>query len=140
MTTVTPDQVRTLWNTCTPIDRGEDLAPVTRDDLTALMAGDVDTDENGTPTDEMWEVLADQLNDTADQLDDPQERALDHLRETMAARDAEHERAAAIIAAADGEIRADVLACIDAHIPVPTIGEVLGVTRARIYQIRDGRR
>ena len=99
-----------------------------------------DTDENGTPTDEMWEVLADQLNDTAGQLDDPQERALDHLRETMAARDAEHERAAAIIAAADGEIRADVLACIDAHIPVPTIGEVLGVTRARIYQIRDGRR
>lgn len=138
--TITADQIRTLYRTGAEIDRGEDYPPVTSDDIQALLTGDVDTDEDGTPTEQMWEVLADHLNATADELDHPQQANLGHLADEMAARDQLHAQAAQMIAQGDDRVRRAVIACINARVPVPTIAATLGVTRARVYQIRDGRR
>ncbi|MFI2031836.1 hypothetical protein [Streptomyces buecherae] len=61
---VTPEQVKDCWYRGTAIFRGDDYAPVEKTDLGAL--GDIDMEEapDGTwhPTEEMWEVMADQLN------------------------------------------------------------------------------
>lgn len=68
--------------------------------------------------------------------DAAQEEALHALKEALRARgDAESE-----LAAADRTITERVRACIGTHIPVVEIAQQLGVTRARVYQIRDGRR
>lgn len=55
---VTADQVRELWERGGRIER-HGMAAITQDDLGVL---DVDTDDDGRPFDNQWQVIADQLN------------------------------------------------------------------------------
>ena len=141
MGAITAKQVRELWdspNMAAAIDRGDDYAPVTKDDLDAL-AGQIDTDDDGYPLDGQWEVLADQLN--SDVAGGPSSSAGDavlaelaNLRQAMNQREDEFFRAQEdlhdlIRTAVNGK---------DA--PVTSIASAAGYSRERIYQIRDGRR
>ncbi|WP_282790905.1 hypothetical protein [Streptomyces sp. CC224B] len=125
---VTAQQIRDLWKNGGSIDRGDDYTPVTLEDFEGL---DIDTDDEGNPTEEMWQVLADQVNSElpgahagptaeGDLLDDIAAAA-------RAITDAEEHR--------DSLIRAAI-----GRVPVTAIADAAGLTRARIYQIRDGRR
>ncbi|WP_327135910.1 hypothetical protein OG311_38070 (plasmid) [Streptomyces sp. NBC_01343] len=125
---VTVKQIKDLWHNGGIIDRGEDYPPLTQDDLGAL---DVDTDETGVPLDDMWEVLADQLNsnEPGEPSNDAQRTTLELIEETVQRiHDAEIERDALIRQA------------IAERAPVIAIAERAGLSRARVYQIRDGRR
>lgn len=62
-----------------------------------------------------------------------QERALDAVAQARTDRDR-------MIADARKLVREAVLSAIATRVPVTAIAAELGVTRARIYQIRDGRR
>lgn len=125
---ITADQVRTLWTHGGTIRRGEDYAPITQDDLGAL---DIDTDDDGTPLPDQWDIIADQLNSAApgEPANDAQHGILDAIEDIVRRiRDAELER--------DDIIRQAVAE----GIPVISIAERADLSRARIYQIRDGRR
>lgn len=135
--TITAEQVRELWDAparSAAIDRGEDLAPVTKDDLAAL-ADQVDTDDQGRPLADQWDVLADQLNsdDEAEPLTGP---AADILQ---AVEDARWARAAAEDAFND-VIRSAMLNRKTTKVRIKDLEKAADLTRARLYQIRDGRR
>ncbi|MFE7237158.1 hypothetical protein [Streptomyces sp. NPDC057580] len=126
--TVTVDQLKTLWHHGGTINRGDDYSPITQDDLAAL---DIDTDDNGYPLDNQWQVLADQFNgETAGEVySSAQHNVLEAIEDSVKTiRDAETAR--------DDLIRQ----AITEGVPVITIAERASLSRARIYQIRDGRR
>jgi len=58
---ITPAQVRDLYNGAPAITR-EGMPTITTADIHALIGDHVDTDDDGVPTDDMWEVLANQVN------------------------------------------------------------------------------
>lgn len=127
---ITTDQVRNLWHEGGRIDRGDDLPPVTQDDLSALIDA-VDTDDQGNPLDTEWEILADQLNsnEEGEPTSGEQDRVLNAVADAATAiRDAENHR--------DDLIRQ----AIAAGVPVIAIGKRADLSRSRVYQIRDGRR
>ncbi|MFE4397919.1 MULTISPECIES: hypothetical protein [Streptomycetaceae] len=139
--TITAEQVRELWEAADPaavIDRGEDLAPVTKEDL-AVLADQVDTDDEGRPLPDQWEVLADQLSAGAES-ELPTGPAADVLQ---AVEDARRNRDR-VKAAADDEfnrlIRSAMLNRKDTKVRVKDLEKAADLSRARLYQIRDGRR
>ncbi|GAA1553558.1 hypothetical protein [Streptomyces globosus] len=136
--TVTAEQIRILWDAPNPgavIDRGDAVEPVTKDDLAVLASG-LDTDDEGYPLDDQWEVLADQLNSAVP--DEPASTAggdlLDQIRDARIERDR-------IKAEADAEFNALIRAAVASKkAPVIAIARAADMSRERIYQIRDGRR
>ena len=129
MTAITAEQIEDLFHGhITSIDRGDKYPVTKRADVVALVENsDIDTDDNGTPLDYEWETLAAALTEAPD--DDPRERAL------LAVEDA-----AARLANAEGERNAAIRKALDAGAAVISIAGAAGLSRARIYQIRDGRR
>ncbi|MFE7547051.1 hypothetical protein [Streptomyces gardneri] len=126
---VTIEQIQDLFHGhINELDRGDEYDVIKREDVLALVDnGDLDVDEDGTPLDDMWEVLADSLNDAP--TDGPRERALTAVEDAVRGlRHAEDERDAAIRNA------------IKAGASVISIAAAADLSRARIYQIRDGRR
>ncbi|MDH6711202.1 hypothetical protein P3T27_007955 [Kitasatospora sp. MAA19] len=137
--TITAEQVRELWKAMNPgavLDRGDDLAPVTKDDLAAL-ADQIDTDDQGLPLDDQWQVLADQLN-TDDESSPspaagPAADVLQAVEEARRARDnAEREL--------QELIRSAMLNRKTTKVRVKDLEQAADLSRARLYQIRDGRR
>lgn len=126
---VTAQQIKNLWTNGGTIDRGDDYSPVSLADFEGL---DFDTDDDGTPTEESWQVLADQLNS---------ELPGAHPGPT-ARGDLLDEIAAAAAAITEEEQRRDQLIrqAIKDRIAVTVIAEAAELSRARVYQIRDGRR
>lgn len=99
---------------------------LTRDSLVQYIdACDIDTDDNGRPADDQWQILADVLGA-------PDPSNVGELVEVTAAANritkAERDR--------DDKIRAAIAA---GH-SVIAIADAADLSRARIYQIRDGRR
>ncbi len=135
---VTAEQVRALWSDPNPgavIDRGDGFEPVAKDDLGALASG-LDTDDEGYPLDDEWEVLADQLN--SEVPGEPASTAgrdlLDEIRDARIERDRVKEEA-------DAEFNALIRAAVASKkASVIAIAGAADMSRARIYQIRDGRR
>lgn len=98
----------------------------TRDDLVRYIgACDIDTDDDGTPLADQWQILADVLG-----APDPSDTS--GLTDVIAAA---HKLSLAETAR-DEAIRAAVAA----GYPVIGIANAARLSRARIYQIRDGRR
>lgn len=156
-TAVSVDQLKALWKgeiSGGMIERGDDYAPVAREDIGALIDGGVvDCDEDGNPLEDDWAVIADQFasDQPGEPTGGPQEEALqaitDAVRETVLAAidsapgDPGRRRPQDLAkGAVDEGIRQAVLAAIDRRTPVTAIANALEVTRARVYQIRDGRR
>ena len=137
-TVVTTEQIRALWDAPSPnatIDRGDHYPPVTKDDLGAL-ASELETDDEGYPLDDQWELLAAQLNGEAP--DEPTSTVgqdlLDEIRDARIERDR-------IKADADEKFNALIRAAVvSKKASVIAIAEAADMSRARIYQIRDGRR
>lgn len=126
---ITIDQVQDLFHGhITRIDRGDEYDVITREDVLALVDnGDLDLDDDGTPTGDSWEILADALSQAP--TDGPRERALAAVEEAVRnLRDAETDR--------DKKIRS----AIAVGAAVTSIAAAADLSRARIYQIRDGRR
>lgn len=128
-TTITAEQIEDLWTGhITSIDRGDEHNAIRREDLAALVEnGDIDTTDDGTPQDHEWQTLAEALSFESD--DSPRERAL------LAVEDA-----AARLANAEGERNAAIRKALNAGAAVISIAGAAGLSRARVYQIRDGRR
>ncbi|MGZ3103578.1 hypothetical protein [Streptomyces sp. H72] len=136
--TVTTQQLLDLWdapNGAAIIDRGDDFEPVTKDDLAAL-AELIETDDEGRPLDGQWEIIADQLNSAVP--DEPASTAghnvLGEIRDARIERDR-------VKAEADEAFNALIRSAVASKkAPVMAIAEAAQMSRARIYQIRDGRR
>lgn len=133
---VTAEQIKNLWTTGSgSIDRGDDYSPIILADFDGL---DIDTDDNGWPTDDMWEILAEQFNSEI-----PGEVGYSLQDDVLAAirHEADKITEAAITIAEAEEVRDDYIrAAINARVPVTGIAAAAGLTRGRIYQIRDNRR
>ncbi|MGW1119245.1 hypothetical protein ACWD5B_19390 [Streptomyces tanashiensis] len=86
---------------------------------------DIDQDEDGTPLPDQWQMLADVLGA-------PDPSNVTELVEITAAVNR--------MAAAEQERDEKIRAAIAAGYPVISIAGHAGLSRARIYQIRDGRR
>lgn len=138
MARVTTDQVRALWSDPSPnahIDRGDDYQPVTKADLGALSSG-IDTDDDGYPLDDQWEVLADQLN--GETPGEPTSTAGDDLLQQIADARTRRDRAKST---ADDEFNSAIRAAVASKsAPITAIAAAADLSRERIYQIRDGRR
>lgn len=133
---ITATQVRELWedpNPAATIDRGDDRAPVTKDDLGALASG-LDTDDDGHPVADQWDVLADQLNSDAPGTSTAGELLLQQISDARRERDRVKKTADDEFNTLIREAEASKL------VPVTALAEAAGLSRARIYQIRDGRR
>lgn len=135
---ITVEQVRALWNDPIPtarIDRGDDYAPVTKDDLAALASG-LETDDDGYPLAVQWDVLAEQLNGETpgEPTSGPSATLLDQIAE------ARHERDRAKAHADDMFTSVIRAAVASRQVPVTAIAAAAHLSRERIYQIRDGRR
>ncbi|MFE1272056.1 hypothetical protein [Streptomyces sp. NPDC058758] len=123
---ITAEQIEDLFH-----NRGSSLEladgdTFTRDDLvTYIDACDIDTDDDGTPLDDQWQLLADVLGapDPSNTNELANVTATAHQLKL-----AEQKR--------DDAIRA----AINAGHSVIGIANAAGLSRARIYQIRDGRR
>ncbi|MEU0393795.1 hypothetical protein ABZ208_13630 [Streptomyces sp. NPDC006208] len=126
---ITAEQIEDLYHGHTStIDRGDDYNVLRREDVAALVEnGDIDTDDDGVPLDHEWQTLAEALSFQSD--DSPRERALIAV-----------EDAAARLARAEGERNETIRKALDAGAAVISIANAAGLSRARIYQIRDGRR
>lgn len=137
-TVVTADDVRAVWTRRRArIDRGDDFAPVAGSDLAALVSTDM-VDADGEPLPELFQMLADRLNTQAPRQHgaNRQKAALEQLR--TAEREAVQ---AAAVADQAWQDKADaVRGCFDAKVPVQVIAAELGISRVRVYQIRDNRR
>lgn len=126
---ITADQIQDLFHGHTrQINRGDNYDVINRTDVLALVNNcDIDVDDDGTPLDDQWEILADALSDAP--TDGPRERALTAVEDAARAlKSAEQDRDEAIRAA------------ITAGASVISIAAAADLSRARIYQIRDGRR
>ncbi|MFJ4418789.1 hypothetical protein [Streptomyces sp. NPDC088925] len=138
-TVVTTEQIRALWDDPNPnavIDRGDHSAPVTKDDLGAL-ASELDTDDEGYPLVDQWQILVEQFNSEAPGGEPASTAGLDLLDEI---RDARIERDR-IKEEADDKFNALIRSAVAAkQVSVIAIAEAADMSRARIYQIRDGRR
>ncbi|MGI5397830.1 hypothetical protein [Streptomyces sp. CA-251251] len=126
---ITIEQIRDLFHGRTnEIDRGDEYDVIKREDVLALVDnGDLDTDQDGTPLDDQWEILAEALSDAP--ADGPRDRALIAVED--AARDLQN---------AERERDETIRAAIKAGASVISIAAAADLSRARIYQIRDGRR
>ena len=156
--TVTVEQLKDLWNGEIPgglIERGDDYAPLAREDILALINGGcIDCDDDGNPLENDWAVIADQFASErpGEPTGGPQRDALQAITDIV------HEIAlGAIRSASDGSgsegqrlqdsakraindgIRHAVLDAISRRTPVAAIANGLQVTPGRVYQIRDGR-
>ncbi|MCO8308787.1 hypothetical protein [Streptomyces sp. RKCA744] len=137
-TVVTAEQIRILWNSPNPeavIERGSDFEPVTKGDLGAL-ASELDTDDDGYPLDDQWQVIADQLNGNTpgEPASSAGQDLLRQIREARAERDRVKD-------GADDKFNAIIRAAVASRkAPVTSIAEAAEMSRSRIYQIRDGRR
>ncbi|SDT83445.1 hypothetical protein SAMN05216371_8276 [Streptomyces sp. TLI_053] len=137
---ITPEEVRELWDAparTAVIDRGEDLAPVTKEDLAAL-ADQVDTDDRGRPLADQWDVLADQLNTVeAEPAAGPAADILQAVEDARRYRDK-------VKADADEEfnslVRSAMLNRKVTKVKVAELEKAADLSRSRLYQIRDGRR
>jgi hypothetical protein len=126
---LTIDQIQDLFHgRINEVDRGDDYDVIKREDVLALVDNsDIDVDDDGNPLEDQWEILAEALSDAP--TDSPRERALIDVEATAnALGHAEKARDEAIRAA------------IKAGASVISIANAAGLSRARIYQIRDGRR
>ncbi|MFH8581705.1 hypothetical protein [Streptomyces zaomyceticus] len=126
---ITTDQIQDLFHgRISEVDRGDEYDVIKSADVIALVDNcDIDTDDDGTPLDDQWEILAEALSDAP--TDSPRERALTAVEDAaQGLRNAENERDAAIREA------------IKAGASVISIAAAADLSRARIYQIRDGRR
>ncbi|MFJ3699557.1 hypothetical protein ACIPW9_36445 [Streptomyces sp. NPDC090052] len=122
---ITADQIEDLFTSGGTIDlpNGETLD---RDELrTYIDATDIDTDDNGTPLDSQWQMLADILGA-------PDPSNVSELVEITAAAN----RIIAAEQARDEKIRAALTA---GHSAI-AVGHAANLSRGRIYQIRDRRR
>lgn len=126
---VTAQQIKNLWTDGAVIDRGDDYAPVTLDDFDGM---DIDTDDAGTPTDDMWQVLADQVNSETEGKVAAGSTHADTLQQITEAADR--------IVQDEDDRDAMIRAAISDGIPVTAIANAAHLSRARIYQIRDRRR
>ncbi|MFE9016713.1 hypothetical protein [Streptomyces cyaneofuscatus] len=126
---VTVEQIKNLWANGGTINRGDDYAPVTLEDFEGL---DFNTDDDGTPTEESWQVLADQVNSELPGAHPGPTAEGDLLDEISNVAHAIRE----------GEQRRDQLIrkAVAARISVTAIATHADLSRSRIYQIRDGRR
>ncbi len=153
---VTVDQLKTLWSRGGVIERGDDYAPVAREDILALIdGGGVDCDDAGIPLESEWAVIAEQF--AADQPGEPtggpqhgalqaiaeaaRAVTLDAIERTCDPVGCEGERPQDLArGAVDDGVRQAVLTALERRTPVTAIANALRITRARVYQIRDGRR
>lgn len=125
---ITANEIEDLWNHGGTLDRGDDYNPLTREDVAALVEnGEIDTDDDGVPLNHEWQTLAEALS--FESHDSPRERALIAV-----------EDAAARLARAEGERNEAIRKALKANAAVMSIASAAGLSRARIYQIRDGRR
>lgn len=126
---ITVEQIQDLFHGhAASIDRGDDYDVIKREDVLALVDNcDIDTDDNGTPLSDQWEILADALSDAP--TDGPRERALTAV-----------EDAARVLANAEEERDNAIRSAITAGASVISIAAAADLSRARIYQIRDNRR
>lgn len=123
--TITAETIEDLYNNGTSIElpNGDTL---TRDDLIQYIdACDIDTDTDGTPLDSQWQILADVLG-----APDPT-----NVGELTTIAVAAHR----IEAAEKDRDEAIRRAIAEGH-QVTAIARAANLSRARIYQIRDGRR
>jgi hypothetical protein len=123
--TTTAEQIEDLFNHGGSIElaSGDTL---TRDQLVQFVeACDIDTDEDGTPLDSQWQILADVLG-----APDPS-----NVGELVAVT-----AAANRITTAEQDRDTAIRAALAAGHSVISIANAAGLSRARIYQIRDGRR
>lgn len=130
-TRVTAEQVEELYDRdIHEIERGENLTTVTREDVLALMAGDVDTDDDGRPTEEMWETIADALNanEPGESTDSKQYLALQNVADT---RDR--------LAVAEQDFHSAIRSAMATKAPRQAIADEAGLSIPRLYQICDGR-
>lgn len=99
---------------------------LTRDQLTQYIDNcDIDTDADGTPLDSQWQILADVLG-----APDPSNTS-ELTDVTVAANQ---------LKLAEAKRDEAIRAAIEAGHSVIGIANCAGLSRARIYQIRDGRR
>jgi len=122
---ITAESIEDLYNRGGSLELA-DGDTFTRDDLiTYIGACDIDTDDHGTPLTDQWQLLADVLGA-------PNPSDTTGLANVIAAA---HKLSLAETAR-DEAIRA----AITAGYPVIGIANAARLSRARIYQIRDGRR
>jgi hypothetical protein len=123
------EQIQDLFHGRTnEVDRGDEYDVIKREDVLALVDNcDIDTDDDGTPLDDQWEILAEALSDAP--TDSPRERALINV-----------EAAAQGLNKAVEERDAAIRDALKVGASVISIAERADLSRARIYQIRDGRR
>lgn len=122
---ITAETIEDLYNNGTSIElpNGNTL---TRDELVQYIdACEIDTDTHGTPLDSQWQILADVLG-----APDPTD-----LGEIATIAAAAHR-----ITAAEQDRDAAIRRAITAGHQVTAIARAANLSRARIYQIRDGRR
>jgi hypothetical protein len=140
MPAITVEQVRNLWADSNPaaiIDRGDDQPPVTRDDL-ADLAGQIDTDDAGTPLPDQWQVLVDQLNSDEDQ---PAWFKGEEYLEAIDAARARRDRTRTELDDDEAELADAIRAAVASRTAAITeIAATARLSRERIYQIRDQRR
>jgi hypothetical protein len=139
-TIITSDQVRALWDDPNPaavIERGEDYTPVTKEDLGAL-ASHIDTDDDGYPLNDQWEVLADQLNSgtPGEPTSSAGHDILQEITDARLRRDAAIERAHAEFT----DLIRSAMTTRKGEAPVTAMARAAQMSRERLYQIRDGRR
>lgn len=132
MTQITPDQVKNLWYHGGQIDRGDDYSPVTIDDLHGL---DIDTDDDGTPTDDMWQVLADQLNSEqpGEVGGGPGGETYNILQRTLIRLQAAQDTADELKDERDDLIRQ----ALAERVPYKALEDLTGLSRGRLDQIRQ---
>jgi hypothetical protein len=122
---ITAEHIKDLFNHGGSLELA-DGDTFTRDDLiTYIGACDIDTDADGTPLDDQWQLLADVLGSP-----DPSDTSA--LTDVIATA----HRLSLAETARDDAIRA----AIAAGYPVIGIANAARLSRARIYQIRDHRR
>ncbi|MEV7599850.1 hypothetical protein AB0O91_20950 [Kitasatospora sp. NPDC089797] len=131
---VTPRQIRAAFANRSTIDRGDDLAPVTYDDIATLL-GEFDADDFGDYSNADWQVIADQLNSDipGEPADSAQAVALQQVEEARQYRDR-------VVAQATEELADSIRHALAVKAPVTSIAARADLSRERIYQIRDGRR
>jgi hypothetical protein len=158
MPTVAIDDLKELWSgAIIQINRGDDYAPITQEDLYAL-AGSLNLDDDGQPEPGDWQILADQFNSEepgeltggSDQHTAVQHTAVQDiadacrlLADVKAEQSASNTRSADLrLMASDakGELDQAIRAALNAGVPVAVIAAKSELSVPRIYQIRDDRR